>query len=134
MIEINNRVRFAANKNSFSTVAKIILKGENRETKTLSLAFVSKAEIEKLNSKFRKKNKPTDVLSFALSDGEYLGEIVICPQVAKENAKKFKTKAKQEVLKLFVHGVLHLCGYDHEKEAEAEKMEAKEKKYLSLIQ
>jgi len=126
-IEINNLTNFIVDKKTFSTVAKKVLLGENRRTETLSLAFVGKEEIQKLNKKFRKKNKPTDVLSFNLEQPGYLGEIIICPDVVKENAKKFGVTAKSETLKVFVHGILHLCGYDHEKsEKEAEEMEAKQ--------
>jgi len=139
-IEINNLTSFAVDRKAFSTVAKIVLKGENKETKTISLAFVSKEEIQKLNKNFRKKNKPTDVLSFALADlpvqseKGYLGEIVICPDVAKENAKKYKNSVKKEVMKIFIHGILHLLGYDHEKsEKEALLMEEKQEKYLSKV-
>ena len=134
MIEINNLTSFLVNKKIFSTVAKKVLLGENRETETLSLAFVGKEEMQKLNKKFRKKDKPTDVLSFDLKQAGYLGEIIICPDVVKENAKKYGVTAKSEMLKVFVHGILHLCGYDHEKsEKEAEEMEARQEKYLSKV-
>jgi len=132
MIEINNLAEKEyplgrVDKKLFSTVAKIILKGENRRTQTLSLAFVNKEEIKKLNKKFRNKNKATDVLSFELNtpkDGQnYLGEIIICPEVVKEKG--------EEIIKVFVHGILHLCGYDHEKSKKEEKiMEEKEKYYF----
>lgn len=133
-IEINNLTDFAVDEKLFSTVAKKVLSGENRQTETLSLAFVDKEEIRKLNKEFRKKDKPTDVLSFELKQENYLGEIVICPEVVAENAKKYEVSIDSEILKVFVHGILHLCGYDHEKsEKEAEAMEAKEKFYLSKI-
>jgi len=136
MIEINNLTNKGllnrVDKTTFSTVAKKVLIGENRGTETISLAFVDKAEIKKLNKKFRNKNKPTDVLSFNLNEKGYLGEIIICPDVVKENAKKYGVTAKSETLKVFVHGVLHLCGYDHEKsEKQAQEMEVKQEKYLS---
>ena len=139
MIEINNLTKFAVDKKSFSQVAKKVLSGENRKTEALSLAFVSKGEIAKLNKKFRKKNKVTDVLSFDLTThhklqtaNSYLGEIVICPEVVKENSKKYKTTTKKEMMKVFVHGILHLCGYDHEKsEKEAKIMGDKQNFYLS---
>jgi probable rRNA maturation factor len=139
MIEINNLTNYIADKKVFSTVAKKVLLGENRIIETLSLAFVDKEEIKKLNKKFRKKNKATDVLSFDLKesfnlseDKNYLGEIIICPEVVKENAKKFGTTAKKEMMKVFVHGILHLCGYDHEKNRVEEKiMEDKQNFYLS---
>ena len=137
MIEINNLTNFAVDKKTFSTVAKKVLKGENKERKTLSLAFVGKDEIRKLNKKFRKKDKPTDVLSFELKElpaqekNGYLGEVIICPEVVKENAKKYKVTIKEEMLKVFVHGILHLLGYDHERsKKEAEIMEKKQEKYL----
>jgi len=132
MLEINNLTNFVLDKRSFSTVAKKVLKGENRETETLSLAFVGKEEIKKLNKKFRKKNKATDVLSFKLNEGNSLGEIVICPEVVKENAKKYGVDFKKEIIKVFAHGILHLLGYDHEKsKKEAKIMELKQDKYLN---
>jgi len=132
-IEINNLTNFRINKKSFSQVAKKVLSGENRRTKTISLAFVGKEEIKKLNKKFRNKNKATDVLSFLLNDGNLLGEIVICPDIVKPACRQAGKKQK-DILNVFVHGILHLCGYDHEKsEKEAEIMEKKEEKYLSKI-
>lgn len=138
MLEINNFTKYRVEKARFSTVAKKVLKGENKGIKNISLAFVEKKEIQKLNKKYRGKNKPTDVLSFSQVEGEKmpnakddLGEIVICPDVAKENAKKFGVSQKFEITKIFVHGILHLLGYDHENGKDAEKMEVKEKKYLN---
>jgi probable rRNA maturation factor len=134
MIEINNFTSSVVDKAGLYTVAKKVLKGENRETETLSLAFINKSEIKKLNKKFRKKNKATDVLSFELSEKGYLGEIVICPEVVKENAKKYGVSAKEEMLKVFVHGILHLLGYDHEKsETKALEMDKKQERYLASL-
>lgn len=142
MIEINNLTSFSLDKKLFTGLAKKVLKGENRGTETLSLAFVGKKEIKKLNKKFRKKNKATDVLSFKLSaEGgpafggkgeEYLGEIIICPEIVKENARKSGMTFKKEMMKVFAHGILHLLGYDHEKsKKEAKIMELKQDKYLN---
>ena len=98
--------------------------------------------MQKLNKKFRGKNKPTDVLAFGENSKfqipnsklNYLGEIVICPEVVKENGKKFGADSKKEIIKVFVHGIFHLSGYDHEKsEEEAKKMEVKEQQFLSKI-
>jgi probable rRNA maturation factor len=134
MIEINNLTSFRVDKKKFSTVAKNVLKGENKETESISLAFVGKKEIEKLNKAFRKKNKPTDVLSFELNEKDCLGEIIICPDIVKENAKKYGVSAQQETMNVFIHGILHLLGYDHEKsEREALIMEQKQEKYLEKL-
>lgn len=140
MIEINNLTKFKIDGKSFSQVAKKVLKGENRRTETISLVFVNEQEIKKLNKKFRGKDKATDVLSFELSDQDkpvlnkknrYLGEVVICPQVVKQNSKKDKLIFEKELLKVFIHGILHLLGYEHEKSKNSEKiMNEKQEKYL----
>ncbi len=124
MIEINNLSSFRISRARFSTVAKIVLKGENRVREKISLAFVNKAEIKKLNKKFRNKNRETDVLSFELDNG-YLGEVVICPEVV---------KTEKEQIKVFIHGILHLLGYEHEKsKKESELMEKKQEKYFIKV-
>ena len=120
MIEINNLTKFRIDRKSFTQVAKKVLSGENREKEIVSLAFVSKAEMQKLNKKHRGKNQPTDVLSF-----EGINEVVICPEVVKEK--------KEDIIRVFVHGILHLLGYDHKKsKREAKRMEEKEKFYLKI--
>lgn len=138
MIEINNLTKQKTDKKFFSTVAKKVLSGEDREIKSLSLALVGKEEIKKLNKNFRKKNKPTDVLSFELkevankkNEKGYLGEIIICPEVVKENAEKYGVTVKQEMKRVFVHGIFHLLGYEHERsKKDADIMSKKEEKYL----
>jgi probable rRNA maturation factor len=136
MIEINNLTSFVVDKKFYTGVAKKVLKGENKGKENLSIAFVSVKEIQKLNRRFRKKNKPTDVLSFEndANTGIGLGEIVICPEVAKKNAEKFKIVYKKELAKLLIHGVLHILGYEHEKKVRrAVEMENKQDFYLSKI-
>ena len=123
MLEINNLTNFCLDNKLFTGIAKKVLKGENRERENISIAFVSSAEIKKSNQKYRKKNKPTDVLSFKLDEKDCLGEIVICPEVVKKNGDK--------IAEMLVHGILHLLGYDHEKsKKETEIMELKQDKYL----
>ena len=82
----------------------------------LSVAFVSENKIKSLNKKYRKINKPTDVLSFSLQEG--LGEILIC--------KKIAQKKKTPILFLVIHAVLHLKGMEH-----SSKMEAYERAYYN---
>jgi len=136
MIEINNLTNFVVDKAFFTGVAKKVLKGENKGTEHVSVAFVSPAEMQKLNKKYRKKDKPTDVLSFEkVSDfKEEAAEIIICPQVVRENATTSKLSLKKELAKMLIHGILHALGYDHEKSApDAVKMEEKEKYYFAKI-
>lgn len=73
--------------------------------------------MKKLNSKYLQKRSVTDVISFAFKNpsggSATLGDIYICPDVARANAKRQKISAKQELLRLVVHGVLHTLGRDH---------------------
>lgn len=136
MIEINNLTNFSVDKKLVLGVAKKVLRGENKGIENLSIAFVLPSEIRKINKKYRKKDKPTDVLSFEKSvafKGEFL-EIVICLEIVKEKALAEKKLFKQEMVKTLIHGILHTLGYDHEKSKREEaKMEEKERYYLSKI-
>ena len=136
MIEINNLTNFTVDKTFFLGVAKKVLKGENKGTLNVSIAFVVPEEIHKLNKKFRKKDKPTDVLSFEkVSDfKDECAEVIICPAVVRENAKESKLSLKKELAKILIHGLLHTLGYDHELgEKEAGEMEEKEKFYFEKL-
>lgn len=95
-----------------------------RKPTSVSLSFVTPARIQALNKRYRNKNKPTDVLSFNAdpkmsAPGEFeLGDIVICPSYAAKEAKRRALSTREELLRLMVHGVLHLKGYDHATEDE----------------
>jgi probable rRNA maturation factor len=77
----------------------------------LSLIIVGKKQIQKLNEEYRGINKPTDILSFPLSDD--FGEMYINPEIAKIEAKKFDRKYENFFGFLFIHGLVHLKGFDH---------------------
>ena len=100
-------------------------------------------KIKYLNKKFRKKNKSTDILSFPFQTKNelskklkiekdiYLGDIII--NLSKMNKKKNIRDFKIEFDKMWIHGLVHLFGYDHKKEKEFLKMNKIEKKYLKLL-
>ncbi len=89
----------------------------------LTIVFLDRKRAKKLNKDFRGKNYATDVLSFASVDGESLGELALCPHVLKQQAKEHGLTFQRELGYMILHGILHLLGYDHEKnEAEAEVM------------
>lgn len=127
MIEINDLTAGGISKAIYKKIVGKVLRGE-RKNLNLSIAFVSKARIKALNKKYRKINKPTDVLSFNYGSA---GEIVICPEQVKKNAKEYCSPYKRELAKVLIHGILHLLSYDHEKsKKEAEIMQRKEVFYL----
>lgn len=114
-------------------VAKKIYKNEKiSSTQKTSLILCSDYLIKKLNRLYRNKDKVTDVLSFEIGDEDLLGEIYISLQRAKIQANRFGITYEEEVLRLFIHGLFHLQGYDHMTESERDNMESKEHKYLKL--
>ena len=132
MLAVKNLTRISIDKKVLHRVAKIVFKGENiSKEREVSVVFVKTEEIEKLNLKYRKKNKPTDVLSFE-GEKDNLGEIIICPEEVKKNAE---INFKKEIIFVFIHGILHLLGYDHEKsKKDAKIMEEKTQQYIGLWQ
>jgi len=99
-------------------------------SKKTHLILCSNYKIKKLNATFRNKNHVTDVLSFNFNDKDLLGEIYISLQRAKQQAKIYKVSYYNEIKRLFVHGLFHLLGYDHETEKDKIKMNKKESKYI----
>jgi probable rRNA maturation factor len=91
----------------------------------VSVVFLNQQQMQKYNHQYRKKNYPTDVLSFP-ADPPYLGDILLCVDKAQENAASAGYSIDRELQILLLHGVLHLLGYDHE--TDHGEMDALEKK------
>jgi probable rRNA maturation factor len=100
----------------------------------LAVRVVGSAESRRLNARYRGKDKPTNVLSFSpyaphasrASGGRPLGDLVICAQVVRSEARAQRKPLAAHWAHLVVHGALHLIGYDHERQAEATRMERRE--------
>lgn len=90
-------------------------------TYEISLLITDDETIHNLNKEYRQKDKPTDVLSFPMDDEVLLGDIVISIDTAKKQAEEREINIDREAAFLFIHGLLHLLGYDHETSAEDEK-------------
>ncbi len=88
----------------------------------LDLLLTNDKTIQKLNKTYRKKDKPTDVLSFPFYDPKMLGQIVISVDRARVQAKEIGQPLVNELQFLFTHGLLHLLGYDHENPVEEQIM------------
>jgi len=146
MIEINNLTTNQIDEEFLRKVAKIVLEEEEKES-NLSIALVGQGRMRKLNKKYLRKNRVTDVLAFPESKALLekfkvgplrkfpgLGEIIICLREVKKNAKKYNSTFKKELARVLIHGNLHLSGYNHEKnKKETEKMRERENYYLSKI-
>ena len=110
------------------------------ENTVITVSFVGLEQIHELNKQFRNVDRPTDVLSFPMleivyphkveefadeisPDGNlYLGDVVICEEVAERQAKEYGHKKKREIAFLALHGLLHVLGYDHIKEEDEKIM------------
>ena len=115
----------------------------------LNVVLTDDARMREINKEYRKKDKATDVLSFpqflpAEISGKrktpdlfntYLGDLVISTETTLQQARSFGVTPYQELIRLVVHGVLHLCGYDHEKVPfkDAQRMRRRERKIRALI-
>jgi len=102
-------------------VARRILAESGLLDAELSLLFVSDLQIQALNQRYLRRDKPTNVLSFPMRKGEFsilhphlLGDIVISVETAKRQSNRFGLNKMGMIILLMVHGVLHLIGYEHE--------------------
>jgi probable rRNA maturation factor len=114
-----------------------VLRSE-RTTSSVDIIFVDDGFMRKINRKFTRRRKTTDVLSFGMNEGENmgmvypsLGDIYISLDQAKRQAAEYRISLKEETSRLVIHGLLHLLGYDHKDKKQAEKMKEKEEAYLS---
>jgi probable rRNA maturation factor len=101
----------------------------------LSIALVDDATIADLNARYRGVAAPTDVLSFSLREGSFaqhrgvlLGDVVVSLDTALRQARRGRRTLDDEVLRLLIHGTLHLLGHDHEQPGEARLMRAEERR------
>lgn len=148
MIEINNLTDVEVDEVLVKKIIEKVLSVEGvRGNTDVSVAFIGPGRMRKLNKTYRKKNRVTDVLSFAnvtVQFGKFkigpsektegLGEIIVCLREVAKNAKKDNKTQEQELMWVIVHGVLHLLEYDHERsEAEANRMKKKEEEYLARV-
>jgi len=125
MVTIDNQTTLLIDQERISTIASHLT------SRDIDLIICDNTTIRNYNRKYRNKDKSTDVLSFPL-EGSFehmpLGSIVISAEHVIDKAKKFKHSEKDELDLLFIHGLLHLLGYDHE--CDGGKMRAKEERLI----
>lgn len=111
---------------------RIIFK-EFKKDGIISIAIKDEKTSKELNKSYRNKNKPTDILTFVLGDGDVLGEIILCYEEVKKRAKKEKRTTLDTTTYLIIHGICHVFGYKHDTKKEADRMEIKEEKIVKLL-
>jgi len=110
MVDLDNRTDFQINIMLLEKIASSLTQRE------IELIVTDNSEIQQINNDFRNIDKPTDVLSFPLEEvaGSPLGSIVISADYINEKSKEYDHSFDEESALLFIHGLLHLMGYDHE--------------------
>lgn len=107
------------------------------KTQEVSITFANDRFVRRLNCQYRGIDRPTDVLAFAMREGEYssiqpqlLGDVVISVETAKRQAEQMGNSLDRELMILLIHGILHLAGYDHIDRKDERRMKAMETKIL----
>lgn len=115
--------------------ARAALTGLRRKSASVTLRIVGDKESALLNSTYRRKEKPTNVLSFPFETmagirSDLLGDVVICADVVRREARAQRKSERAHWAHMVVHGIMHLRGYDHQRLKDAAVMEARETRVL----
>jgi probable rRNA maturation factor len=95
-------------------VVDCVLSGERIEPSRVTVTFMSVARMRGLNRRTFGRDCATDVISFGMKhDANLVADIYVCPHVARRSARRYGASAREELIRLVVHGTLHALGYDH---------------------
>jgi probable rRNA maturation factor len=131
--ETNKGLFFPLSEEKIKTAVDKVLSLLKLDDKEISLYFCDNKRIKDLNNNYRHKDYITDVLSFESGEEQYLGDIAISIERADEQKDEYDSPSLDyELLRLLIHGILHLIGYDHEKNDEEAKIMFKKEKELIL--
>lgn len=111
------------------TLALKVLEEEDHSGE-VNIILTHDEKLRALNKEFRNKDKTTDVLSFPWHDEDFLGEIYISEPQVRRQAPRFDNTFENELKRMFIHGLLHLCGYDHMEAKERKEMRNREEEIL----
>ena len=114
-------------------LVSLVCQGERIEREEITIIFINSTKMEQLNAQFLNHHYPTDVLSFILNEpGKHLeGEVYVCPETARKQAVEYNVPVCEELMRLVIHGILHLAGYDDTTNKDRKKMLEKGDTYLS---
>jgi len=123
-----------SNKKEIRTLLKEICKKENKKISFINCVFCSDNRLLEINKKYLNNTSLTDVVTFDFTTNKKTieGDVYISIDRVKENAKKYKQSFKTELLRIIIHGLLHLIGFSDKTKEEKNTMTLKENEYLSL--
>lgn len=112
-----------------------VIRSEGKRTGDLSFFFLPDKDLREINSEFLDHDYNTDVIAFDYGSGAAVsGEIYMSIETIKRNSSVYGTRLKEEILRVMIHGTLHLIGYDDKDEAGRKEMRRKEDYYLSKME
>jgi probable rRNA maturation factor len=122
------------------SVASLVMHKENCCRGGVNIILATDEDLRKMNDQYLGRDHPTDVMAFPMGGDEHpraedtvAGEIYVSLDRARQQAREYSVTFVQEVERLVIHGLLHLCGYDHEGKEEAGRMRSREDKFLETI-
>ncbi|MFA5074911.1 MAG: rRNA maturation RNase YbeY [Candidatus Babeliales bacterium] len=148
MILIKNRIKnIKIDSNKIKKIVAQMLESLGYENFDIGILFTTNKTIKNYNKIYRKKNKPTDILSFPYHadlkpgqkikiispEDQNLGDIIISLEFANKDAKSLKYSLSEHLKILLAHGIAHLLGYDHEIDKQYKEMQKIEKKLLKIV-
>ena len=116
-------------------VVEAVLSGEGRSAR-VSVTFVGRDGMRRLNRDYKDRDAPTDVLAFPLEGpGGLVGDIYVCPWVARREAAARRVPVRQELIRLVIHGTLHVLGHDHPENGRRERspMWRRQERYVEAL-
>lgn len=136
----NLQTKIGIDEAKFKSAAKKILDHQGANNAELSILLTDDRRMRRLNKKFRKIDRATDVLAFSQREGEgleinplLLGDVVISVETARRRAKRLKITEKEEIYRYLTHGILHLLGYDDQKKFKRKVMQEREENILKYL-
>jgi len=109
------------------------ISNESKIAGNLNFIFCSDTYLHKINIEYLQHDTLTDIITFPYSDSKIEGDIFISIDRVHDNAKTFNTAFENELKRVIIHGVLHLCGYGDKTETQSKEMRAKENQYIKLF-
>jgi probable rRNA maturation factor len=116
--------RLPVSRARLADVVRLTLRSEGVRQAMISVALISRRAIAKMNREHLGHAGPTDVISFGFApeggDGAVVGDVYVCPDVARENARAHRAGVREELVRLVIHGTLHVLGHEHPTDEERE--------------
>lgn len=110
-------VRIPVSRDRIARVARAVLRSEKAGDAMISVTFMRRADIRRMNRRHLRRDRPTDVIAFGFRRSgrraPIIGDIYIAPEVARQSARLNGVSVREEIVRLVVHGTLHVLGYDH---------------------